>query len=233
MQRDGNSSAVLAPQLRIEAGHHAGRQGAHAINIGGHAAGGRGFRRSLDAAELLHLRNQARAFSGSQHVGRAPLLHQVGGIVAQQALGGGIDIGEAAIEADGDHCAGPAESRISLQGFGSGGGRGRGRRRGGSCGWGMRSASSTAAPQAASISRPVEAGPSQQGASQPPRQPESSARTARHDQRMKTPLGTARAGCALPATAISSDGSPMVPPKCSNSAPRPQQSMASAPNTVC
>ena len=38
VQRSGKDSAVLAPQLRVEAGHHAGRQRAHAIQIGGHAA---------------------------------------------------------------------------------------------------------------------------------------------------------------------------------------------------
>ena len=56
----------------------------------------------LNAAELLHLRNQARAFAGSQNVRCAPLVHQFGGIVAQQAFGGGIYIGQAAIRTDGD-----------------------------------------------------------------------------------------------------------------------------------
>ena len=113
MERDGDQSAILAAQLSLKAGYAAGRQTAQAFHAGSHAEGGGGRGRSVEAAKLFHLRNQAHTLAGSQNLHGAPLLHQFIGVVAQQAFGGGVGVGEVAIEADGDHTRAGRVQQIS------------------------------------------------------------------------------------------------------------------------
>ena len=110
VHRDGEQNAIFAAQLRVEAGHLAGRKSANAVQIGRHSARGCRLRRPLDAAKPFHLRDQARSLAGSQNLHRAPLVHQIGGMVAQQALRGGVHVGQPAIQPNGRyHGAGRVE----------------------------------------------------------------------------------------------------------------------------
>ncbi len=92
VQRHGQNHAILAAHPRIEAGHHAGRQRTHAIQIGGYAPGRRGVRRPIRVAELLHLRQQPLRLTGGKNVHCPPQIQEIHGAVAQQSLGRGIAI---------------------------------------------------------------------------------------------------------------------------------------------
>ena len=122
-----------------------------------------------------------------------PLLISSRGIVAQQALGGRVHIGEAAVQADGDHRRAGRVEDLAAMVRRLGGSRTRERRH---CRLGMRKASSTAAAQAASISSQSKRGPATRR-SHNRAGSQQKARTARTDQRMKAPLGTARCRAAI------------------------------------
>jgi len=51
----------------------------------------------------LNLCNQARSLTGAQQVNRRPLAHQLLGVIAEHAFSRGIDVREAAIQADANH----------------------------------------------------------------------------------------------------------------------------------
>ena len=101
VQCDRDDCAVFVEHLRIEAGHHAGRQHAHAGQVRGHAPRRRRVRRPAYVTELLDLRYQPLALSRRQDCGLAPQLRQLRGTVAQQPFRGGIRVEQLAVEIHG------------------------------------------------------------------------------------------------------------------------------------
>ena len=150
------------------------------------------------------------ASPGARRSVDAPLVHQVGGIAPKHAFRGGIDVDQAAIRPM-VTTAGPAESRMS-----------RGARSAGAGASHRKCDLAWACERRAELRlRRLRASKANQSEDQPEAHHDRSngqnqSQNSQTDQRRKTPPETPRAGRELPATAISSDGSPMVPPSAQN-----------------
>ena len=103
VERDVQLCAFLAAKQGVKAGNPAGRKAAQTFHVGGHAAGRGSLRLTLDAADFLDLRDQSRTLARSQDFKSGPLSHQLVGVVAEHAFRSGVDVREAAIQADGDY----------------------------------------------------------------------------------------------------------------------------------
>ena len=110
VQGNRNQRAVLAPQLRVEAGHLTGRKRTDALHELDQLIFRRGFRHSARAAKLQYFLDQPQSLAGSQNLPGICHLHQFAGMVAEEPFGGGIQVSKPAIESGSNyHGAGRIE----------------------------------------------------------------------------------------------------------------------------